>query len=100
MNVLETPAIIEKVTKIPMVNTNPNMASFNNQNENRNIKSKIAEKVKSRAFLGFTKFSSVPLNTSNGETYQVPNNGSNANNTDIKTPKVIPITNGCAVIEI
>ena len=84
MNRLATPAIIEKATKIPTVNTNPFKASFNNQKENKNIKSKIAAKVNNRAFLGFTKLSSVPLNTSKGETYQVPNKGSNANKTDIK----------------
>ena len=94
------PAIMENVIKIPTVNTNPNKASFNNQNENKNTKSKMAANVKSRAFLGFTKFSSVPLKTSNGDTYQVPNNGSKANNTDIKIPRVIPMINGCAVMAI
>ena len=71
INTLETPAIIAKVIKIPTVNTKPLKASFNNQNANKKIKRMMAAKVNSRAFLGFTKFSSVPLKTSNGDTYQV-----------------------------
>ena len=88
------PAKMANVIKRPSVKTKANKTFFNIQNENKEIKTTIAPKVKRRAFLGFCKFSSPPLKTSKGDTYQVPSNGSKANNTDIKTPNNIPIIIG------
>ncbi len=82
--------LMAKTTKIPITKDMAYFQFCRSQNEKRKIKTMIANSTKRLAFLDFFEPFSCIRKTCKGETYQVPNKGVSANNTDIKRPSKSP----------